>query len=103
VRAEQKGRVLWINTDGIVQVARAAGTPQEKGAGLMLKAKLGEAVAKGEVLFEVYAERASKLEKALELAKMLEPVVLTKKTEERMLLDEFPAKRAREQPFFLER
>ncbi len=104
VYAEQKGRVLWVNTDAIVQVARAAGTPKEKGAGIMLKAKLGEAVQKGAVLFEVYAERSGKLTSALELAKQLEPVVLSKKTEERMLLDQFPVKTAaRESHFMLER
>jgi AMP phosphorylase len=103
VRADQKGRVLWINTDGIVQVARAAGAPKEKGAGIVLKAKLGDAVAKDAVLFEIYAERSSKLASALELARKLEPVVLSKKTEERMLLGQFPAKTARDKPFILER
>jgi AMP phosphorylase len=92
INAKEKGRVLWINTDGIVQVARAAGTPKETGAGIVLHAKLGEAVAKGGVLFEVYAERPSKLEAALELARKLEPVVLSRKPEERMLLDQYPAK-----------
>ncbi len=104
VRAEQKGRVLWISTDGIVQVARAAGTPKEKGAGIVLHAKPGEAVAKDGILFEIYAEKSSKLEAALELAEHIEPVVLTKKTEERMLLDQYPAKTAaRNEPFMLER
>ena len=91
-RAKEKGRVLWINTEAIVQVARAAGTPKESGAGIVLHAKLGEAVAKDGVLFEVYAERSSKLEAALELARKLEPVVLSKKPEERMLLGQYPAK-----------
>jgi AMP phosphorylase len=102
VKAGEKGRVLWISTDGIVQVARAAGAPKEKGAGIVLKAKLGEAVAKGGVLFEVYAERSSKLQAALELAEMLKPVVLSRKTMERMLLDQVPPK-TREKPFMLER
>jgi AMP phosphorylase len=92
IHAQEKGRVLWINTDGIVQVARAAGTPKEKGAGIVLHAKLGGSVAKGGVLFEVYAERPSKLEAALELARRLEPVVLSRKPEERMLLDQYPAR-----------
>ncbi len=104
VRAKQKGRVLWINTDGIVQVARAAGTPKEKGAGIVLKAKIGDEVAKGDVLFEIYAERASKLDAALELAGRLEPVVLSQKPEERMLLETFPQKTVHEEkPFNLDR
>jgi AMP phosphorylase len=92
VHAEENGKVLWINTDGIVQVARAAGTPKEKGAGIMLNAKIGDAVAKGDVLFEIYAERTSKLAAALEVAKKMEPVGLSRKLEEKMLLDQFPQK-----------
>ncbi|MCW4018227.1 MAG: AMP phosphorylase [Candidatus Bathyarchaeota archaeon] len=104
VRAKGKGRVLWIKTEGIVQVARAAGTPKEAGAGIMLHTKLGDAVAKGDVLFEVYAERASKLQSALALAEKLEPVVLSRKPEERMLLDQYPAKTGKhEKSFMLDR
>jgi AMP phosphorylase len=103
VHAKEKGRVLWIKTEGIVQVARAAGTPKEAGSGILLKAKLGDAVAKGDVLFEVYAERASKLEAALALAEKLEPVVLSRKPEERMLLGQFPTKTAKGKSFRLER
>ena len=104
VRAKEKGRVLWINTDGVVQVARAAGTPKEVGSGILLRAKLGDAVSKGSVLFEVYAERKSKLESALELAKKLQPIVLSRKAEENMLLDQYPTKIGeRERSFQLER
>lgn len=92
VHSKEKGRILWINTDGIVQIARAAGTPKESGAGIMLHSKLGDAVAKDGVLFELYAERSSKLEAALELARKLEPVGVSRKPEERMLLDQYPAK-----------
>jgi AMP phosphorylase len=92
VRAKERGRVLWINTESIVQVARAAGTPKEAGSGILLHAKLGDAVAKDGLLFEVYAERSSKLDSALELARKLEPVVLSRKAEERMLLDQYPTK-----------
>ena len=104
VRAAEKGRVLWINTESIVQVARAAGTPKEPGSGIVLHAKLGDAVTKGAVLFEIYAERPSKLESALELAKKLEPVVLSLKAEEHMLLGQYPTKIGeRDKSFMLER
>jgi AMP phosphorylase len=104
VHANEKGRVLWINTDSIVQVARVAGNPKEKGAGIRLHAKIGDAVSKGGLLFEIYAERLSKLEDALALAKKLEPVVLSRKAEERMLIDEYPAKIGeRQKSFVLER
>ena len=103
VNANQAGRVLWISTEDIIHIAREAGAPREKGAGVMLKAKLGEAVKKDGVLLEIYAERSSKLQSALELAQRVQPVVLSKRPEERMLLDKFPEKIADEQPFMLER
>ena len=60
-------------------------------------------VKKNAVLLDIYAERSSKLESALELAKRLQPIVLSKKPEERMLLDRVPEKIAVEKPFMLER
>ena len=103
VNATQAGRVLWISTEDIIHIAREAGAPREKGAGVMLKAKLGDAVKKDGVLLELYAERSGKLQSALELAQRLQPVVLSKKPEERMLLDRFPEKIASDKPFMLER
>ena len=103
VKAEQAGRILWISTDCIVQIAREAGAPREKGAGVVLKAKLGDAVRKGSVLFQIRAERPSKLESALELAETLQPYVLSRKPEERMLLDQVPAKVARDKVCMPER
>jgi AMP phosphorylase len=103
VKAKEAGKVLWISTENLVQVARDAGAPKEKGAGVLLKAKLGDAVRKGTVLFQIHAERASKLESALQLAERLEPFVLNRKPEEAMLLDQVPAKVSRAKPFMLER
>jgi len=103
VRSESSGKVIWISTDDIVRIAREAGTPKEKGAGMVLHAKLGETVHKGDVLFEVYAERSSKLASALELATQLSPVVLTKKPAEKMILDQVPEKISHEKSFMLDR
>jgi AMP phosphorylase len=91
VRAKQSGRVLYLSCEGIAQIAREAGNPKEKGAGVILHAKLGDPVHVGNVLFEIYAERESKLSLALELAEKLQPFVLSRKAEERMLLDKVPA------------
>jgi AMP phosphorylase len=103
VKAEQAGRTLWISTECIVQIAREAGAPREKGAGVVLRAKLGDAVRKGSVLFTIHAERASKLQSALELAERVQPYVLSRKPEERMLLDQVPAKVVRDKSFMPER
>ncbi len=103
VSSEQAGKVLWLSTDNIVRIARAAGAPKEKGAGVVLHSKLSENVHKGDVLFEVYAERNSKLSSALQLAKQLSPIVLSKKPQEKMILDQIPEKTTREKTFMLDR
>jgi AMP phosphorylase len=103
VRSQHAGKVIWLSTEDIVRIARMAGAPKEKGAGLVLHAKLGETVHKDNVLFEIYAERSSKLASALELAKQLSPVVLTKKPAEKMILDQVPEKLSHEKSFMLDR
>ncbi len=103
IRSDRTGRVLWISTEDIVRIAREAGAPKEKGAGLVLKAKLGETVRKDGVLFEIYAERSGKLSAALELAQRLQPIVLSKKPEEKMILDKVPEKPPVERTFMLDR
>lgn len=103
VRAEKDGQVLWINNQGIAQVAREAGAPKEKGAGVMLKAKLGEPVKKGNVLLEIYAERNTKLEAAEKLAKTLQLVGVGNRLGEQMLIDQIPAKTMHPRSFMIER
>jgi AMP phosphorylase len=103
VRSQHSGKVIWLSTEDIVRIAREAGAPKEKGAGIILYAKLGETVHKDGVLFEVYAERGSKLASALELARQLSPIALTKKPREKMILDQVPEKLSREKTFMLDR
>ncbi|HMK95108.1 MAG TPA: AMP phosphorylase [Candidatus Limnocylindrales bacterium] len=103
VRSEGTGKVIWLSTEDIVRIAREAGAPKEKGAGMILHAKLGETVHKGAVLFEIYAERTSKLASALELANRLSPVLLTRKPAEKMILDQVPEKLTHEKAFMLDR
>ncbi len=103
VRSKQSGKVLRINTDALVRIARVAGTPKEKGAGVLLRAKLGDTVHKDGALFEVYSEHSSKLTAALELAEQLSPVMLSRKPAESMVLDTVPEKGSNEKPFMLDR
>ncbi len=103
VKSEHSGKVIWLSTEDIVRIAREAGAPKEKGAGLVLHSKLGDSVHKDQVLFEIYAERNSKLASALELANQLSPIVLTKKPAEKMILDRVPEKFAHEKSFSLDR
>jgi AMP phosphorylase len=103
VHSKEAGKVLYLSTDDLVRIARIAGTPKEKGAGILLHAKLGETVRKDGVLFEIYAERSSKLQAALELAEQLQPIVLSRKPEKEMVLDTIPEKTTHEKMFMLDR
>jgi len=67
----------------ITRIARTAGSPKDKGAGVYLFKKKGEIVEKGDALFRVYAEAKWKLEDALKLARTLMPITI-----EGMILEE---------------
>lgn len=88
-RAELKapcdGFVTNVSNSAITAIARAAGAPREKGAGVALRWKRGYKVKKNDVLLEVYAERSPKLNDAYNLALSLNPV-----TVEGMLLHKIP-------------
>jgi len=103
VISEKEGRVLWINNRDLAQIAKEAGAPKESGAGIILKTKLGDYAKRSEILLEIYAERNTKLEGALNLAKQLLPIGLSKKPEERMLIDRIPSITEHEETFVLER
>lgn len=56
VCAEKAGVVTSINNLQMARIARLAGAPMDKGAGVDLYKRLGDAVEKGEALYQVYAE-----------------------------------------------
>mgnify|MGYP000089880294 CR=1 FL=1 len=66
VRAERDGLVIWVDNAAIATVARLAGAPRDKGAGVELHAKVGETVRAGDPLLTVYSEYSSKLQAAEE-------------------------------------
>jgi len=96
-------RVVWINNVAVAQIAREAGAPKEKGAGVLLRAKLGDQVKKGDPLLTIYSRQNQKLEAALALAEKLEPVGLSKRYGEKMLLGRVPTKIPPEKVFVFER
>ncbi len=84
-RSPCDGFVTNVNNAAITAIARAAGAPREKGAGVALRWKRGYKVKKNDILFVLYAERASKLNEAHDLALKKNPV-----TVEGMLLHKIP-------------
>ncbi len=103
IAADQDGEVFSISNEDIARIAKEAGAPKEKGAGVLLKAKLGKHIRKGETVFEVYAERSTKLEAAVDLACKLKPFGLGGKPEERMIIERIPTTIERRKAFMLER
>jgi AMP phosphorylase len=103
VEADKDGIVLWMSNEDIAKIAKQAGAPKDKGAGLLLKAKLGDTVKKGQVLLEIFAERSPKLESALKLADRLQPIGLSRKPGDRMLIEKIPTVAVHKKTFILER
>lgn len=103
IKASQNGRVSWVGTDRIAQIAKLAGAPKTKGAGVLLKKKLGDTVKKNEILLEIFAERDNKLNSALEFAEEIQPIVLSKTIRDQILLDKIPEKFSAKKTFMLER
>jgi len=65
VIAERSGRVSHVDNKIMSRLARAAGAPVHKGAGIMLHCEKGDKVHKGDVLFDLYAESETNLDYAL--------------------------------------
>ena len=56
------GKIKEINNVKIAKVAKYAGAPENKGAGVYLLKKKGEKVKKGERIYTIYAENKDKLD-----------------------------------------
>ena len=86
IKAPASGYVIEMNNRSLVTLARTAGAPQDRGAGILLHAKKGKLVKAGEPLFTLYAERNWRLQNAIEEGRRLMPVLV-----EGMLLDRVPS------------
>ena len=82
VKAERGGKISHIDNKSISKIARIAGAPGDKGAGIRLHHLKGDRVEPGNPLFTIYAESEAKLDYAVKALETLEPVEL-----QRMLLD----------------
>jgi len=103
IYSDRDGRILWISNKAIAEVAKVAGAPKDKGAGILLKKKIGSSVKAGDVIFEIYAENNSKLESAIVLAENLSPIGISRRFEKNMLIDRINAKKIHARAFSLER
>ncbi|MDI9644998.1 MAG: AMP phosphorylase [Candidatus Verstraetearchaeota archaeon] len=85
ITAPADGYVSSISNRSINAIARAAGAPVDKGAGVKLYAKMGYSVKKGDKVVEIYSSRQSKLREAISVAMRDPPFMI-----EGMLLEELP-------------
>ncbi len=85
-RAEADGYVTLVDNESIVNIARAAGAPLDLGAGVILHQKQGYKVKRGDVLFEVFSSKSSKLSEAVNVASYDPPIMI-----EGMLLKVYPS------------
>jgi AMP phosphorylase len=89
IHAPTSGYVIEMNNRSLITLARIAGAPHDRGAGILLHAKKGKLIKAGEPLFTIYADRSWRLQKAIEEGRRLMPVLV-----EGMLLDRVPSGRS---------
>ena len=74
ILSSRSGYVLNIKNKDLVSIARAAGSPKDKGAGILLHYKNNDRVEKGAVLFEIFAENQGKADRSRDMAMKLTPI-----------------------------
>ncbi len=75
-KAEKKGIISIINNSLIAKIARAAGAPHNKGAGVYMHKKMPSTVKKGDVLLTIHSETEAKLSHAIEIIKEKKPIII---------------------------
>ncbi|NLI62283.1 MAG: AMP phosphorylase [Methanosarcinaceae archaeon] len=86
IYASKNGYLKKASNRAFVKIVRAAGSPRDHGAGVILNKKLGQAVLKGELLYTIYADSEHKLKHAVELSRKLKPM-----RTEGIILDRVPS------------
>jgi thymidine phosphorylase len=75
VQAQRSGQVAKINNFSITRLAKAAGAPEEKAAGLDLHVSIGDEIYPGQPIFTVHTQSKSLIDKALGMNEVEEPAV----------------------------
>ncbi|MDP7282574.1 MAG: AMP phosphorylase [Candidatus Undinarchaeales archaeon] len=76
VKSKASGKIKHIDNKLIARIAKTAGAPKDKSAGMDLHVSSGEDVHIGDALFTVYAKSKEKLREAIVLANKLPAVEL---------------------------
>lgn len=78
VTSKVSGSIFHIDNKTISKIARIAGAPRDKGAGVLLHRFRGDRVDRGDRLFTIFAESESKLTYTIKALNKLEPVEMRK-------------------------
>jgi AMP phosphorylase len=76
LKAPHNGYIIELHNKRLVQIARLAGAPNDKGAGVYIHKKRGESVKQGETVLTIYAEKEVKLQAALKSARQDSPILV---------------------------
>jgi AMP phosphorylase len=75
ILANKKGKIKEIDNKAISSLARAAGSPLDKSAGIYLHIHLGYDVENGQKLLTIYSESKSRLNEAIRFYKKEKPII----------------------------
>jgi AMP phosphorylase len=70
------GYIIEFDNKRIVEIARIAGAPFDKGAGVWINRKKGEMVKKGEPLITIFSDKSWKLTSAIKNAEKNYPIIV---------------------------
>ena len=73
----KSGRVKFIDNKNISKIARTAGAPTDKTAGVYLHKKLNDRVKRDELLFIIYSDSEKRLNYAVEIVREKNPYVIS--------------------------
>lgn len=76
VKSSKKGFINEINNDNISKLARIAGAPKDKGAGIYLNVHRHDKIKKGDILFTVYSQSKKRMKYALDFLKHNNPILI---------------------------
>lgn len=76
IRSNKNGKIGSINNKDINRLARLAGSPIDKTAGLYLRKHRGEKVRKGEAILEIHTESKPKMNRSLAFYEEMRPILV---------------------------
>ena len=76
ILSDKIGKVTEIDNKKINNLARVAGSPADKSAGIYLYHHVGDAIKKGEKIVTIYSETSSRIDEAFRFYKENKPITI---------------------------